>query len=89
MDDTTSKLAVFLVMFWISLIILGSLFNQALTLDDDEIVYTSDNDGRGNMILKVMTFQITDKVPIILSIFLNAVIVFTIYVLYMIFHPLK
>lgn len=89
MDDTTSKLAVYLVCFWVFLLVVGGVFRESLLLDQVDVNNPGDNTGRGNLILQIMTFQITDEVPVMLSVFLNVILIFSIYVLYMVLHPLK
>lgn len=89
MDDTTTRLGMYLVIFWTLLLILGGIFGKVLTLDDDEVYSPLDNDDRGNLIWSVLTFQITDQVPVILSIFLGVLVIFSVYVIYMVLHPTK
>lgn len=99
MDDTTSKLAMFLIIFWVLLLVIGGIFKESLLLNQVDVqnsddnpfndnVYQNDN-ARGSLILQVMTFQLTDQVPVLLSVFLNVILVFSIYVMYMVLHPLK
>lgn len=80
-DMNTTGLFVFLVCFWILAAVITSVFGQQLTKSDITGIQ-GDTGFSIAPLLQVMTFQIADGVPGILSLFLDAIFIFTLFIGY-------
>lgn len=84
MSDTRTRIFMFLVLFWIGLVIFSSQFNVDVLVGTNEYKTVSGI----SMLFKIMTFQHVNTFPILLSGFLDFIVILSIYIGYTLISPL-
>lgn len=88
MNETATRMLVFMISFWILLLLLSNIFGINLSRTDitNQDVKASEINivNAGNTLLGIMTFQYAEDIPVLLSIFLDTMFIFTL-VIFLIF----